>query len=151
MNWYKLCHKSNQNLIVIYDFDDTIACGTNDLQRFLNVGQNKPCVWLERFLKDYQKYGNNLYIMTARMHKTMGDCKVVIREFLRDFGIDFPESHIICTGFLPSAQGCKSREIRKILDTQEVSRLVFIDDNSDNREAIGELSEEYPHVDFTVV
>ncbi len=148
MNWYKYARNKT---IVIYDFDDTIACGTTNLQRMLNIGKDKPYVWLNDFLHDYNKYGNSLYIMTARMSRTLGDCRKLIRNFLFDFGIDFPESHIICVGFLPSSQGNKSKIVRQILNNNDIEELIFIDDDPNNRQAIYNLQSDYPKVDIRVI
>jgi hypothetical protein len=150
-NWYKIAQTQNDRTLVVYDFDDTIAHGTNNLQRILNIGQDKPYIWLNDFLRDYSKYGNDLYIMTARMQKTMGDCKKKIREFLKQFGVDFPESNIICSGFLPSTAICKDREFRKILEEEDIGRIIFIDDDSSNRSAVRGLCADYPQIDFIVI
>jgi hypothetical protein len=149
MNWYKISqNKSNE--IIIYDFDDTIACGTTNMQRVLNIGEDIPHVWLSSFIKDYKRYGDSLYIMTARMHKTVGDCKKIIKKFLRQFGINFSESNIICTGFLPSTWDRKKVEVEKILKEQSPDNLIFIDDSTNNREAIDELQEKYPETQILV-
>jgi len=150
MNWYKIA-QINSSDIIIYDFDDTIASGTNNMQRILNIGNDKPYVWLSSFVEDYKKYGDNLYIMTARMHKTLGDCRKLIKSFLKQFGIDFPESNIICTGFLPSTWGRKKVEVEKILKNESPRKLIFIDDGINNREVIDGLQDKYPYTDILVM
>jgi hypothetical protein len=148
-NWYKIA-QNNSSDIIIYDFDDTIACGTTNMQRILNIGNNKPHIWLSSFLEDYRRYGDNLYIMTARMYKTVGDCRKLIKNFLKQFGIDFPESNIICTGFLPSTWSRKKIEIEKILENEAPENLIFVDNDINNRAAIDELQNDYPETNILV-
>lgn len=150
MNWYRMANIED-NTIVIYDFDDTLACGTTDLERVLNIGVDRPYVWLDKFLDDYRKYGDKLYIITARFHKTIGDCKEKIADFLNRFGINFPKSNILCTGFFPSAHACKFNGVKQILDNHDVDRLIFIDDNPANRDAIAKLRRYYPHVEIITI
>lgn len=150
MNWHKIA-QINSSDIIIYDFDDTIAFGTNNIQRMLNIGNDKPYVWLSSFVEDYKKYGDNLYIMTARMYKTLGDCRKLIRKFLKQFGIDFPESNIICTGFLPSTWSRKKIEVEKILETEIPENLIFIDNDVNNRVVIDDLQDKYPKTNILVM
>lgn len=150
-NWYKYSQATVGRTLVVYDFDDTIAHGTSNFERLLNVGSDKPYKWLQSFIKDYYKYGDNLYIMTARYQKTFGDCKKKIINFLKEFGINFPESNIICSGFLPSSGGRKKDKFREMLDEKDIDTLIFIDDSQENKVSVGELKENYPQVDFIII